>query len=90
MLGEYDNLYVQSDTLLLTDVFEKFRNICLEIYGFDSADFFTAPGLEWQAAFKKTKVKVDLLADIDNLLAVEKCTRDGICHAIRWYGNANN
>ena len=53
-MGNMDK-YVQSDTLLLADVFENFRNTCLEIYELDSARFLTAPGLAWQAALKKTK-----------------------------------
>ena len=54
------DLYVQSDILLLADVFENFRNICLEIYELDPAEFPSAPGLAWQTALKKTKVKLDL------------------------------
>ena len=54
-LGEYHDLYVQSDTLLLVDVFEKFRNMCLEIYELNLAEFLSATGLIWQAALKKTK-----------------------------------
>ena len=50
MLGEYDDLYVQSNTLLLADVFENFRNICQEIYELDPTKFLSAPGLTWQAA----------------------------------------
>ena len=50
-LGEYHDLFVQSDTLLLADVFENFRNTCINIYGLDSAKFLTAPGLAWQTAF---------------------------------------
>ena len=53
--GEYHDLYVQSDTLLLADVFGNFRNMCLEIYKVDPAKFFLAPGLAWQAALKKKK-----------------------------------
>ena len=45
--GEYHDLYVQSDTLLLADVFEKFRNTCIEIYELDPAHFLSAPGLAW-------------------------------------------
>ena len=71
-LREYHDLYVQSDTLLLADVFENFRNMCLEIYELDPAKFLSAPGLAWQAALKKTKVKLDLLTDIDMLLMVKK------------------
>ena len=58
-LGEYD-LYVQSDTLLLADVLENFRNMCLKIYELDPAKFLSAPGLAWQAALKNAKVKLDL------------------------------
>ena len=81
-LGEYHDLYVQSDTLLLADAFDHFRNMCLEIYKLDPAKFLSAPGLAWQAALKKTKVKLDLLTDIDMLLMVEKGIRGGICHSI--------
>ena len=80
--GKYHYLYSQNDTLLLADVFEKFRNMCLEIYELDPAKFLSAPGLAWQAALKKTKVKLDLLTDIDMLLMVEKGIRGGICHSI--------
>ena len=58
-------MYLQSDTLLLADSFENFRNICLEIYELDPAKFLSAPGLVWKAALKKTKVKLDLLNDIN-------------------------
>ena len=89
-LGEYHHLYVQSDTLLLADVFENFRNMCLEIYKLDPAKFLSAPGLALQGALKKTKVKLDLLTDIDMLLMVEKGIRGGICHSIYQYAKANN
>ena len=56
-LGEYHDLYVKSDMLLLADVFENFRNKCLEIYELDPIYFVYAPGLAWQACFKKTGVK---------------------------------
>ena len=71
-LVEYHDLYAQSDTLLLADVFENFRNMCLEIYELYPAKKFLAPGLALQAALKKTKVKLDLLTDIDMLLILEK------------------
>ena len=64
-LVEYHDLYVQSNTLLLADVFENFQNICIKIYDLDPVKCFSAPGLAWQAALKKTKVKLDLLTDID-------------------------
>ena len=52
-LGEYHDLYVQTDTLLLADVYEKFRDKCIEIYGLDPSHFLSAPGLAWQACLKK-------------------------------------
>ena len=87
--GRYNDLYIQSDTLLLTDVFNNFRNMCLEIYGLDPAHFLFALGLPWQAALKKTNLKLVLLTDTDMLLMLEKDIRGGICHTIhrysRWY-----
>ena len=52
-LWEYHDLYVESDTLLLADVFENFRNLCIKMYELDSTKFLSAPGLAWQAALKK-------------------------------------
>ena len=66
------DFYVQNDTLLLPDVFENYRSICLEIYELEPARFLTAPGIVQQAALKMTKVKLNLLTDIDMLLMVEK------------------
>ena len=57
-LGEYHDLYVQSETSLLADVFENFRNMCFKVYKLDPARFLLNPGLAWQAALKKTKVKL--------------------------------
>ena len=57
-LGEYHNLYVQSDILLLEDVFENFRNKCFEVYELDPVYFVSAPGLVWQVCLKKTEVKL--------------------------------
>ena len=89
-LGEYHDLNVQSDTLLLVDVFENFRDKCIEIYELNPSNFLSAPGLEWQASLKKTKVQLELLTDIDMLLMVEKGIRDGICQAVHRYAKANN
>ena len=65
-------MYIKSDTILLADVFENFRNKCIEIYELDPAPFLSAPGLAWQACLKKKGVKLELLTDIDMLLMVEK------------------
>ena len=89
-LGDYHDLYVQSDTLLLTDVFENFRNMCFKVYKLDPDHFLSAPGLACQTCLKKTEVKLELLTDVDMLLMVEKGIRGGICHAIYRYSKANN
>ena len=79
-LREYYDLYIWSNTWLLADVFENFRNMCLKLYELDPAKFILALGLSWQTAFKKTKVKLDLLTGIDILLMLEKSIIGGICH----------
>ena len=65
-------MYIQSDTLLLADVFENFRNKCIAIYKLDPAQFLYAPGLAWQSCLKKAKIELELLTDIDMILMVEK------------------
>ena len=89
-LGDYHDLYVQSDTLLLADVFENFRNMCIKVYELDPAHFLSAPGLAWQACLIKTRVTLKLLTDPDMLLMAEKGIRGGICHAIHRYAKSNN
>ena len=74
-LGEYHDLYVQSDIFLFADVFENFRNMCIKVYELDPAHFLSAPGLAWEACLKKTEVKLDLLTAADMLLMVEKGIR---------------
>ena len=66
-LGEYHDLYVQTDTSLPEDVFEKFRDMFTEIYGLDPSYFLSAPGLAWQACLKKTNMNLELLTDADML-----------------------
>ena len=89
-LGEYHDLYVRSDTLLLADIFENFRQSCLENYELDPAHFVSLPGLAWQACLKKTNVELELLTDYDMLLMVEEGIRRGIFHAVQRYAHANN
>ena len=64
-LGEYRDLYLKTDVLLLSNVFEKFRNDCMNIYKLDPAHFYTSPGLFWQACLKKTGVILELLYATD-------------------------
>ena len=88
-LGEYHDLHIQSDTLLLSDVFETFRKTCIKEYELDPCYFVSAPGLSWEACLKLTKVKLELLTDVDILL-FEKWIRGGISQAIHKYTTANN
>ena len=81
---------VQSDTLLLTDVFENFRNMCIEIYELDPAHFLSASGLAWQACLKTTGIELELITNVDMLLMIEKGIRGGIYHAIHKYAEANS
>ena len=89
-LGVCHDLHVHCDTLLLIDVFENFRNKCIEIYELDPAHFLSAPGLAWQPCLKKTGVKLELLTDYDMLLMVEKGIRCGRCQAIGRCTKVNN
>ena len=89
-LRKYHDLYVQSDTILLADVFENLRNMRLNVYKLNRAKFLSAPGLAWQVALKKTIVKLDLLTDINMLLMLEKSIWGRIFHPIYRYAEANN
>ena len=89
-LGEHHDLYVQTDTFLLADVSENFRDMCHEIYRLDPAHFLSAPGLAWEAYLKKTGIKLQLLTDINMLLMFEGGTRGGMCQATCKYATANN
>lgn len=71
-LGEYSDLYLKIDVLLLADVFQNFRTTCLRLYGLDPAQYYTPPGLSWDAMLKFTKVRLELLTDVDMLLFIEK------------------
>ena len=77
-LEDYHNLYNRADVLLLADVFENFRDICIKNYNLDPAHYYTAPGFAWDATLELTEVKLELLSDPDMLLMVEKGIRGGV------------
>lgn len=89
-LGEYADLYLKIDVLLLSDVFEKFRNMCQTEYGLDPAQYYTSPGVAFDAMLKYTKVELELLTDIDMLLFFERGVRGGFVSLINRHAKANN
>lgn len=89
-LLDYTMLYLKSDVLLLADVIENFRDLTLKYYSLDAAHFYTAPGLSWQAALKLTKVKLELITDVDQYNFIAKGLRGGICNSIERYAKSNN
>ena len=89
-MGEYHDLYLKSDILLLADVFENFRKTCLQYYKLDPCHYFTSPGLSWDAMLKMTDIKLELMTDIDMFQFIEKGMRGGISYIANRYGKANN
>ena len=89
-MGEYHDLYLGSDMLLLTDVFENFRNTCMQYYKLDPCHYFTSPGLSWDAMLKMTNIKLELMTDVDIFQFIEKGMRGGVSYIANRYGKANN
>ena len=71
-MGDYHDLYLKTDVLLLADCFENFRKTCIQNYDLDPAHYYTTPGLSWDSALKMTRVNLELLGDIDMHLMIEK------------------
>ena len=82
-------LNVPGETLLLADVFENSRNMCINIYELDPSKFLSSPGLAWQAALKKYKLKLNILSDIDVINGSKRYKR-GTCHFVYRYEKVNN
>ena len=89
-MGEYHDLYLKSDILLLADVFENFRKACQQYYELDPAHYFTTPGLSWDAMLKMTNTELELMSDVDMFQFIEKGMRGGISYIANRYGKANN
>ena len=89
-MGQYHDLYLKSDVLLLADVFEKFCKTCLQYYELDPCHYFTSPGLSWDAMLKMTEVRLELMTDIDKFLFIEKGIRGGVSYISKRFATANN
>ena len=89
-MGKYHDLYLKTDTILLANVFESFRSVCMKNYGLDPAHFYTAPGLAWKSRLKKTGIRLELLLDPDMLLMFERGIRGGITQSVHRWAAANN
>ena len=89
-MGEYHDLYLRSDVILLADVFENFREACLENYRLDPGHYVSSPGLSWNAMLKMTGINLELITDIDQQLFIEKGMRGGISYISHRHAKANN
>ena len=89
-LGELHDLYMETDTLLLADVFQNYRQVIMKNYGLDPTHFYTAPSLSWSAGLKFTKVKLEIPQDIDMHLFVDQGLRGGISMVCNSFARANN
>lgn len=89
-LGEYSDLYLKIDVLLLSDVFENFRDLCIKTYELDPAHYVTSPGLAWDALLKTSQTELQLITDIEQLQFVERGIRGGIVHCSCRHAVANN
>ena len=89
-LGELHDLYMETDTLLLADVFQNYRQVIMKNYGLDPTHFYTAPALSWSAGLKFTKAKLEIPEDIDMHIFLDRGLRGGISMVSNHIARANN
>ena len=89
-LGEYHDLYLKTDVLLLCDVFEKFIGLCLKDYGLDPCQYFSSPGLSWDAMLKMTGIRPEKINNIDVHLFLEKGMRGGVSYISKKYSKSSD
>ena len=89
-MGDYHDLYLKTNVLLLADVLEKFISTCLDYYGLDPCHYFSSPGLSWDAMLKMKRIELDLISDTDTHLFIEKGTRGDISYISKRHSKAIN
>lgn len=89
-LGEYSNLYLKQDVCLLGDIFERFRTLCFKHFQIDPCNYYTTPGMAFDASLKVTRVKLDLITDIDKMLFIESGIRGGSTQCVLRHCKANH
>ena len=89
-MGDYHDVYLKTDVLLLADVLEKFINTCLDYYGLDPCHYFSSPRLSWDVMLKMRRIKLESISDIDMHLFIEKAMRGGISYIAKRHSKANN
>ena len=89
-MGEFHDLYLKSDVLLLADVFKSFRKTCLQYHKLDPCHYFTSPGLSWDAILKMTNIELELMTNVDMFQFIKKGMRGGVSYIANRYGKANN
>ena len=89
-MGEYHDLYLGTDVLLLADVFENFRTTCKQYYGLNPCNYFTSPGLSWDAMLKMTGIELELVSNVDMFQFIQKGMRGGVSYISNRHRKGNN
>ena len=89
-IGEYSDLYLKTDVLLLSDIFENFRDKMILSHGLDPVHYVSIPGFTWDAMLKYTNNKLELLTDMDMITFFYKSIRGGLSQCSKRYSRAKN